>query len=207
MTALTVAVSRPESGRPGTTLVVGLHGRGADETSLLPLAGHLGADVTLAAPRGPVPLGGGAHTWFANRGIGRPLPASIAASGDLLLEWLEGVADEHAKVVLLGFSGGMAMAGALLLREPERFAGSVLLSGTLPWDAGLDTSAGRLAGRRVFHGFDPADDVIPADLTARTRAWLRADSGADYAERPYPGAGHGLTASELADVAAFVRES
>ena len=56
MNELTVAWSRPAEERSGTRLVVALHGRGADERSMLPLAAYLGDDVTVAAPRGPVAL-------------------------------------------------------------------------------------------------------------------------------------------------------
>ena len=70
MKDLTVAWSRPVEEHAGTRLVVALHGRGADERSMLPLAAYLGDGVTVAAPRGPVALGGGVYTWFENRGSG-----------------------------------------------------------------------------------------------------------------------------------------
>ena len=96
------------------------------------------------------------------------------------------------------------MAAGLLLVNPERFAGAVLLSGTLPWDAGFDLTPGRLAGVPVFWANDPADPVIPRDLVARSEAWLGADSGAILVERHYPGTGHGLSEQELADVSDFL---
>lgn len=204
MSELTVSWSRPEDERAGTRLVVALHGRGADEQSMAPLAPYFGDGVTMAAVRGPVPLGGGAYTWFENRGIGRPVEASIKQSAAEVFGWLDHVAGDFSSVHLLGFSGGTAMAGGLLLTEPDRFAGSVLLSGTLPWDAGFDTSAGRLAGRHVFYGHDPADAVIPAPLIARSLQWLREESGADFAEHTYPGMGHGINAQLLGDVVRFV---
>ena len=206
MTDLTVAWTRPEAQRAGTRLVVALHGRGADERSMTPLAPYFGDEVTLAAVRGPVALGGGAYTWFENRGIGRPVEESIKASAAAVFGWLDEVADGFTSVHLLGFSGGTAMGGGLLLAEPDRFAGSVLLSGTLPWDAGFDTSPGRLAGRRVFYGHDPADTVIPTALIRRSVDWLRDESGADFAEHTYPGMGHGLNAQLLADVVRFVTQ-
>jgi len=206
MKDLTVAWSRPVEEHAGTRLVVALHGRGADERSMLPLAAYLGDGVTVAAPRGPVALGGGVYTWFENRGIGRPVEASISASADLILEWLDAAASGFCSIVLLGFSGGTAMGGGLLLREPSRFAGSVLLSGTLPWDAGFDASPGRLAGRPVFFGHDPADAVIPPHLIARSLTWLRDESGAALSEHAYPGLGHGISAEELDEIARFVAE-
>ena len=204
MSQITTATwSRPEAERPGTTLVVALHGRGSDEAPMLQLARLLPESVTLVAPRGPIPVGGG-WTWFENRGIGRPNEASIKETAAALRAWLDEVADQHPAVVLLGFSGGTAMAGGLLFTDAERFAGAVLLSGTLPWDAGQDAPEGLLSGMPIFWSIDPDDPVIPAELVARSRAWLVEESGADLTERLYPGVGHEISQEEAQDIAAFL---
>lgn len=195
--------SLPEVQRSGTLLVVALHGRGADETSMADFGPAMPHRVVLAAPRGPIAVDGG-FTWFENRGIGRPVEESIRGTAALLLDWLDSVAADHPDVVLLGFSGGAAMAGALLLERPDRFAGAVLLSGTLPWDAGLDVSPGRLSGVPVFWSIDPEDDVIPRELVVRSEAWLRDESGAVVTERRYPGLGHAIGQQERRDVQDFV---
>ncbi|WP_443055001.1 alpha/beta hydrolase [Streptomyces sp. NBC_00691] len=80
----------------------------------------------------------------------------------------------------------------------------MLLSGTLPWDAGLPEETGRLAGLPVFWGRDTADTVIPADLVARTGAWLRERSGADLREWTCPDLGHGISAQEIRDIRDFL---
>ncbi|MEV0691356.1 phospholipase [Streptomyces sp. NPDC050388] len=204
--APTVSWSVEPDRRPGAPLVVALHGRGADEASFAQLTPHLPQEATVAFVRAPLAEGSG-YAWFANRGIGRPLPDSIAATADWLFRWLDAAAAGHTSVSLLGFSGGMAMAGGLLLARPERFTAAVLLSGTLPWDAGLPEEQGRLTGVPVFWGRDTADQVIPADLVTRTGAWLREESGARLEERRYPGQGHGITLPELADASAFLRRA
>ncbi|WP_428843282.1 alpha/beta hydrolase, partial [Streptomyces prasinus] len=112
--APTVAWSAEPDRRPGTPLVVALHGRGADEASFAQLAPHLPQDATVAFVRAPLAEGGG-YAWFANRGVGRPLTDSLAATADWLFGWLDTEAAGHTSVSLLGFSGGMAMAGGLLL--------------------------------------------------------------------------------------------
>jgi phospholipase/carboxylesterase len=190
--------SRAEPDRDGTPLLVALHGRGADERTFAELTPYLPTEATVAFVRAPLPEGDG-YAWFANRGVGRPVAESIADTADRLFAWLDAVRDGHTSVGLLGFSGGMAMAGALLLAQPERFAAAVLLSGTLPWDAGLPDESGRLRGVRVFWGHDDTDTVIPRDLVDRTRAWLREQSGAALTERVYAGLGHAISAEELAD--------
>ncbi len=195
--------SAPEHERSGTILVVALHGRGADEHSMAGLAPHLPAGTTVASLRAPIAEGGG-FAWFANRGIGRPVEESLKDTTRAVVDWLDEHAEEYRNVVLLGFSGGTAMAGGLLLERPDRFAGAVLLSGTLPWDAGLDATAGRLAGVRLFWANDVADPVIPAELVRRSEQWLRAESGADLTERHYPGVGHGISVEEVRDMADFI---
>jgi phospholipase/carboxylesterase len=198
-----VAWSKPIHERSGSRLVVALHGRGSDESSMTGLSAYLPSDVTVAAPRGPVHVGGG-FTWFANRGIGRPIEESIKDTGAALFAWLDDVSADHRDVIVLGFSGGTAMAGGLILAEPQRFSGAVLLSGTLPWDAGYELTPDRLKALPVFWSIDPADDMIPRELAAHSEEWLRADSGADLKERLYPDLGHAISLDELADVSAFI---
>jgi phospholipase/carboxylesterase len=200
---LVVHWSRAETERDGTPLLVALHGRGADERTFSEIAPHLPEDTTIAFVRAPIAEDGG-YAWFANRGIGRPVAESIADSTERIFGWLDGEAARHTSVSLLGFSGGMAMAGGLLLAEPGRFASAVLLSGTLPWDAGLPSEPGRLAGVRVLWARDAQDTVIPAELVSRTGEWLREKSGADLDERVYPALGHAIAAAELADVRDFL---
>lgn len=202
---LVVHWSRAEADRDGTPLLVALHGRGSDERTFSEIARYLPENLTIAFVRAPIAEGGG-YAWFANRGIGRPVAESIADSAGLLLDWIDSVSGRHSAVSLLGFSGGMAMAGGLLFVRPERFASAVLLSGTLPWDAALPCEPGRLAGVRVLWGRDDADTVIPAELVARTGEWLREKSGALLSERIYPALGHAVGEGELDDVRAFLTE-
>jgi phospholipase/carboxylesterase len=204
MSRITAAAwSRPEAERPGSTLVVALHGRGADESSIIGIGGLMPEAVTVVAPRGPIQVGEG-WTWFENQGIGRPLEASIKETAAALFAWLDDIADQHPRIVLLGFSGGTAMAGGLLFADPDRFAGAVLLSGTLPWDAGYDAPAELLAGMPIFWSIDPHDSIIPAELAARSHAWLVEQSGAALEEHAYPGVGHGISQEEAEDIAAFI---
>jgi phospholipase/carboxylesterase len=106
--------------------------------------------------------------------------------------WLDEVAPPHVPVVLMGFSGGAAFAGGLLLAEPHRYAAAVLLYGTLPLDVGLPLTQGRLAGVPVFLAHGVHDAVIPKELQNRTWDYLVRRSGAAlWAEREPTG--HDLT--------------
>jgi phospholipase/carboxylesterase len=126
-------------------LVVLLHGRGSHEREIIGLVDLLPEGPAYAAVRAPIAEGGG-YAWFANRGIGRPVPKSLRCTMDWFRDWLDAVAPAGRPVVLIGFSGGAAFAGGLLLDEPARFAGAALLAGTLPFDGGVPATPGRLAG-------------------------------------------------------------
>ena len=189
---------------PATPLVVLLHGRGSSERDIIGLAGHLAPRASYAAVRAPIAEGGG-YAWFANRGIGRPVAESLAETMAWFRTWLDEVAPAGRNVVLAGFSGGAAFAGGLVLEDPARFAGAAILYGTLPFDAGVPTDTGRLAGLPVFVAQGDQDQVIPSDLLARTWSYLLTDSGAAPYARRDPG-GHGLTAETVGELGAWITE-
>jgi phospholipase/carboxylesterase len=180
---------------PDAPLVVLLHGRGSDERAIIGLADLLPEGPAYAAVRAPIAEGGG-YAWFANRGIGRPIAESLDATITWFRHWLDAIAPAGRPVVLVGFSGGAAATGGLLLADPQRFAGAAILYGTLPFDAGLDTDPGALADAPVFVAQGDADAVIPLDLQQRTWAYLHGDSGAQTTSHR-DGGGHGLTQPAL----------
>lgn len=196
-----------ERGDPSASLVVLLHGRGSHEGDIIGLADHLPGRLDYAAVRAPIAEGGG-FAWFANRGIGRPIAESLAETMAWFRTWLDGAAGDRT-VFLVGFSGGAAFAGGLLLADPARFGGAAILNGTLPFDAGVPTTPGRLAlddgGVPVFLSHGLHDTVIPAELQARTWEYLTGESGADVVARHEP-AGHELTVDGMAALAAWLEE-
>ncbi len=208
MTTGTTTLAAPVVARAGAgptaPLVVLLHGRGADEQSILGLAPHLPSGLEYAAVRAPIAEGGG-YAWFANRGIGRPVAESLAATMGWFREWLEGVAPAGRPVVLVGFSGGAAFAGGLVLADPARFAGAAILYGTLPFDAGVPVTASRLANLPVFVAQGDADRVIPRQLLDRTWTYLHGESGAPTVGRRDAG-GHAITPVTLGRLAHWVAE-
>lgn len=185
------------SGDPVAPLVVLLHGRGSNEQDILDLASHLPVGPSYAAVRAPIAEGGG-YAWFANRGIGRPVAESLAETMSWFRTWLDDAAPAGRPVVLVGFSGGAAFAGGLLLQDPQRFAGTAVLYGTLPFDAGVPVTPGRLEGASALVAQGDLDTVIPRELLDRTWTYLTGESGAETLTHRDPG-GHSLTA-RTADV-------
>jgi len=181
-----------DSDRP---LVVLLHGRGSNEDDIIGLADHLPEGFGYAAVRAPIAEGGG-YAWFANRGIGRPIAASLAETMAWFRDWLDHVAAPERPVVLIGFSGGAAFAGGLVLDDPARYAGTAVLYGTLPFDAGVPTTPNRLDGARVLVIHGDQDTVIPRELLDRTWDYLDRDAGSATTAVRDAG-GHGLSPTAL----------
>lgn len=195
-------VVRRGADHPDAPFVVLLHGRGSNEQDIIGLADLLPAGPTYAAVRAPIAEGGG-YAWFANQGIGRPVPESLAAVITWFRAWLDGVAPAGRPVVLVGFSGGATFAGGAVLADPGRFAGLATLYATLPFDAGVPTTPGRLTGVHVLVAQGDADTVIPVELQARSWRYLHDDSGAELTARRSPG-GHGLSRDDVEALAAWL---
>ena len=197
-------VATAGSSDPAATLVVLLHGRGSHEREIISLADHLPSGPQYAAVRAPIGEGGG-YAWFANRGIGRPVAESLRATMDWFRGWLDEAAPTGRPVVLIGFSGGAAFAGGLLLDDPQRYAGGAILYGTLPFGAGVPTTPARLAGMPVVVAQGEQDSVIPRELLDRTWRYLLEESGASTTAHRDPG-GHGITPETLSTLGAWLHE-
>ncbi len=191
------------SADPSAPLVVLLHGRGSDETGILPLASVLPSQVSYAALRAPIAEGGG-YAWFANHGIGRPRPESLRQTMDWFSAWLSGIAADRP-VVLVGFSGGAAFAGGLILDDPSRYAGAAILYGTVPFDAGVPVTPGRLAGTKVMVAQGERDAVMPPQLMSRTWEYLVTASGAEVTAVRDPG-GHAISQAAAIRLGAWITE-
>jgi phospholipase/carboxylesterase len=168
-----------------------LHGRGSDATDIISLARLLPASYAYVALRAPIVEGTG-YAWFANRGIGRPVAESLASTMNWFDDWLNEFREPEQPVILVGFSGGAAFAGGLMLAHPDRYAGTAILSGTLPFDAGLATEPSQLIGHRVFLSHGRHDTVIPSELLDRTWIYLTEQSGASVTSHREH-SGHELT--------------
>ena len=185
-------------------LVVLLHGRGSDERAIVRIADLLPTGAAYAAVRAPIAEGAG-YAWFANRGIGRPIADSLDSTMRWFRAWLDRVAPVGRPVVLIGFSGGAAFAGGLVLAEPHRYSGAAILYGTLPFDAGVPTTAGRLDGLPVLVAHGDRDTVIPRELLDRTWHYVHDESGA-RATGHRDDAAHGLSTTALRVLAGWLDE-
>lgn len=179
-----------------------LHGRGADEADLLPLAEQLDPRRFVVSARAPLPLGPG-FAWYDLADLGKPEPRSFAAGLAALQQFVEQLPAAYpidpARIETLGFSQGAVMAGSLLLTRPAAIARTAMLSGYLPLDQNLAVDEVGLAGRQVFVGHGVADPLIPIAWGRAVRDYFTR-VGADLTYRDYP-IGHFIGEEELRDVA------
>ncbi len=213
MTSLT-GPSRAAASGEADSLVVFLHGYGADGDDLIglaePLAPHL-PNTRFLAPNAPErcvnnPMG---YQWF-------PIPwldgtpeavarASAAAAFAALDGWLDAVAVETPpeRTVLVGFSQGTMMALHVGLRRRAPFAGIVGFSGRL---LEPELLPGEIVSRPpvlLVHG--DQDPMVPFASLAEAERGLKA-AGVEVATHVSRGVGHGIAPDGLGLALGFIRE-
>lgn len=207
-----VSVARePNVPSERTPLLVLLHGIGADELDLLPVADALDPRllaVSLRAPYEAEPMG---HAWYAlDFSTSPPAPdleqaeTSRERLAAFIPELASRVGAEPARTFLFGFSQGATMALGLALTRPELVRGVILHSGRVL--QGVERRAApaeKLAGLEalVLHGVH--DDVLPVERGRETRDLLAPLLGARLEYREHD-AGHFVTRESIADAAKWL---
>lgn len=198
----------PHSGgepHPGLLL---LHGRGADEHDLLPLAGELDARLFTVSARAPFRFSYGGYAWYDldPRGVGFPGGDTLAQSLSLLDRFIDELMDAYPirgdQLYVGGFSMGAAMSATLALLFPDRIAGALVLSGYVPAGADLPFRLEDVAGHPIFEAHGVHDTVIPVEWGRRSREYL-AGTSVDLTYREYPIA-HEISQRELQEASAWL---
>ena len=160
-------VARWGSEHPSVPMILLLHGNGTSEHSLIEMSPWLPhGPVAYVAVRAPFERRQG-YGWYADTDSGVPDPDELARSARWLLEWMGTEGDPERPVMVLGFREGVTVAGAMMMLEPERFAGGLLLYGAIPLEAGLPAEQGRLRGLPVYLARGSDDTRTPAALLDR----------------------------------------
>ena len=202
----------PADGGPARSLVVFVHGYGADGNDLIDL-GRMFAPVlpgtAFASPHAPEPAGdlpfgrqwfplahGDMHAYFA--GVRHAAPA-LDAFLDAELARL-GLTD--AALALVGFSQGSMMALHVGPRRHGRIAGIVAYSGLLAGGEHLAIEARNQPPVLLVHG--EADPVIPV-VALHAPSPVLSPAGFEVAAHVRPGLAHGIDEEGLRLGAAFLR--
>jgi phospholipase/carboxylesterase len=142
-------------------LLILLHGYGADERDLLPVANDVDPRFLIVLPRAPLRMRAGQYAWFWN-GDSPELETSRQAVVDFIDRIVADTRTDPKRVYLAGFSQGGMMTLAVALQNPEKIAGGIVLSGRLF----EDVTSGRASPDRlrgfpllIIHG--SADGTVP----------------------------------------------
>lgn len=208
------SASRAAQSGTTTSLVVFLHGYGADGADLLGLADALAPhlpDTAFAAPDAPDPCRGSyGRQWFPIPWLDGSSDAAAAsglasATDDLnayLDQQLASYALPASRLCLLGFSQGAMMAMHVAPRRPQAMAGVVAISGRL-------LVAERMAEAvckppiLLIHG--DQDPVVPfADMASAGR--VLGAAGFDVYGHIMQGTGHGIAPDGLQAALSFIAE-
>lgn len=203
---------------PGSarSLVVFLHGYGADGADLLGLADVLAPHLpgtAFLAPDAPEPCSGApfGRQWFpipwldgSSEAAAKAGLAAAAADLDAFLDaalQAEGLAP--AALALVGFSQGAMIALQVAPRRETAVAGIVAISGRLLAPEALAGEARVKPPVLLIHG--DADEVVPfADMAAAGNALVAA--GFDTYGHVMQGAGHGIAPDGLGVALQFLKE-
>jgi len=171
------------------TLIL-LHGYGADERDLLPIAHALDPRLRAVSLQGPVALGGPMRAWF---NLGQDARGRITFDADAARAAVRGataaveeIAATSPRPLLLGFSQGAGIALGVALLRPDLAAGVLSFSGVARALEDQDHApVEKLRGFPVFaaHGLD--DPLLPIELGRDLRATLEA-LGLDLEWHEYP---------------------
>jgi phospholipase/carboxylesterase len=171
------------------TLIL-LHGYGADERDLLPIAHALDPRLRAVSLQGPIALGGRMRAWFnlGQDARGRITfdPDAARAAVRSAIAAVEEIAATSPRPLLLGFSQGAGIALGVALLRPDLSAGILSLSGVARSLEDQDhAQVEKLRGFPVFaaHGLD--DPLLPIELGRELRAILEA-LGLDVEWHEYP---------------------
>lgn len=196
--------SRAPASGDAKSVVVFLHGYGADGADLIGLADVLAPalpDTQFYSPDAPErcaasPFG---RQWFPISWIDGSsedeMRAGFEAARDALGGWLDALLTKHAltpdRLALVGFSQGTMMALSAARRRAEAVAGVVGFSGRMVEDGPPQATPPVL----LAHG--DLDEVIPVAALEETRAALAA-SGHAVNWHVSRGVGHGIAPDGLA---------
>jgi len=214
--ALQANRKEPVSGET-RSVVVFLHGYGANGADLLGLADPLGEhlpDTLFIAPDAPEACAGApmGFQWF-------PIPwidgsseeeseRGMMAAVDDLNAFLDGVlVDEDLlpeQMVLFGFSQGTMMALHVAPRREDELAGVVAFSGRLLAPEGLGEATLSKPPILLVHGDE--DDVVPPQSLPQAAEALQTAGFKEVFAHIMKGTGHGIAPDGLSVSLAFIRD-
>ena len=178
-------------------VLVVLHGYGADEQDLLPIAEELGTERLIISLQAPIPLGGGGYAWYyLEETAGGIIPDELSRheSEDMLVHTLASIIEREGgdpnDILLMGFSQGSAVCYSLVtLYNFQNYGltvrGVIAMSGYLPRDILGPLTQKDFARLPMFLAHGEDDPLIPSIALEEAEDLLSAH-GANVTAKLYP---------------------
>jgi phospholipase/carboxylesterase len=195
-------------------VLIVMHGYGADENDLMPVARSVDPRFLIISLQGPIVLDWGGYAWYhlvQTAGGIHPDDHSRHDSERLIVGSLRGIIDDASgdptRVTLLGFSQGAAMAFALMTSHKLHdygitIKGVIAMSGYIPRDILDEIQIRDFAAVPFFLSHGDHDDLIPP-IAMQEAERLLAARNAPIESHRYP-IGHGISDETLSDLKAWV---
>jgi phospholipase/carboxylesterase len=191
-------------------VLVALHGYGADDVDLLPIAEQLDPRFLIISLRAPIALDGGGYAWYHLSQTAQgliPDDLSRHESEDVIANSLKAIIEKEGgdteNIILMGFSQGSAIAYSLvtiynLENYGVRVRASIHMSGYLPRDIIEPLSKKQFDGFPFFISHGEYDDLVPPMALTEAEGILTND-GAKVMAKMYQ-CGHGVLPETIDDI-------
>ena len=202
----------PANGIKANSLVILLHGYGADGNDLIGLAPVLARelpDVEFVSPHAPFPceMSPNGRQWFS---LGDRSPESMLAGTQMAAQTLNGFIDDELeknelqpnKLALLGFSQGTMLSLFVGPRRDKTIAGIVGYSGRLIAPELLVQDIKTKPPVTLIHG--EADEMVPAS-SLKDAVLVLEESGIQVESELRPQLGHSIDEKGLNIGCAFLK--
>ena len=200
--------TNPETSLPPVLII--LHGYGADEFDLLPIASKLDPEFLVISIQAPIELGWGGYAWYNLEQTANGLKSdniSRVASENLLTQSLADIIQKEGgdpnQIYLMGFSQGSAMCYSIIGRHDFeklglRVRGVIIMSGYIPEDVIEPLRKKDLSAIPFFLSHGIHDDLIPP-IAMKVANDILEKAGAKTFAKDYE-IGHGLTEETVSDI-------
>lgn len=166
------------NGKPPLLLL--LHGFGADMNDLFGLAPFMDERFFVASAQAPFALPFGGRAWFELYFEGGQVSGfnikQFEQSLQMILQFVDELVAEHNldsdRVYICGFSQGSMVGASAVFREPEKFAGAVLMSGRAASEMVVEGNVEKLKGFPILVTHGTLDIVLPIENGRATKEIL-----------------------------------
>ncbi|WP_326983557.1 dienelactone hydrolase family protein [Chryseobacterium sp. MYb264] len=201
---------REAQGGEKPVLVILLHGYGANEDDLQPIAQYFPENYIVVTPQAPYKIGQQNYQWYTGEkdkdgGFGAKtdeLSSSIQKVETLVKDLQNQYKVSASRTFIGGFSQGANMSYHLGLKDPSLCKGIGVLSGTIFSSLQKEHEKDKASSLKIFIGHGNLDDRIPYTEAVHSKNWL--DQHHFESElHTYTGMSHSISPEEVQDFISF----